>query len=137
MTTVPDAGHATKAKRPRPKPARSILWLTAPLTADRPSGAIRITAGKLTVDYHVRELPAVGGRGFELEKIDRDAPAESRDRYHVFLSDEGHTCTCLGYERWGHCKHTEGLAALLTQRPPDPAGPATALCPPAGTRRAA
>jgi hypothetical protein len=106
-----------RQRKPRPKPARSIKWLTTPLSPEKPYGAVKLTCGKLTHAYYVNELPAADGRGFELEKIELATALEERTAYHVFLHANGQDrhCDCRGHARWGHCKHADGLAALLAR----------------------
>jgi hypothetical protein len=71
--------------------------------------------GKESADYYVRELPAADGRGFEVEKIDLQVALEDRTAYHVYLAANGQdrSCECRGFCRWGHCKHSDGLSALI------------------------
>jgi hypothetical protein len=117
VSTVPTAPQPTKVRQSRPTPARAIRWRTTPLSAERPYGAVRIARGRAAHDYVLCELPAADGRGFALEKIDPTVPAADRAVYHVFLHHNGRdrACDCLGFTRWGRCKHADGLAALLTR----------------------
>jgi hypothetical protein len=90
------------------KPARSVRVL-APATAGGPGVLVQITVGAEANDYCVRKIPSDFGDGFEVAKVS----GPERPTYHVHLSDEhGQTCECLGYLRWGSCKHTGGIAAL-------------------------
>src|SRR4051794_22312523 len=116
MSTVPQV-RPPKQRKPRPQPARSIRWLTNPLTAGRPYGAVEIVRGGNVAFYYLHELPAADGRGFELEKINLLVPLEERERYHVFLSGngQGSTCECLGFLHCGRCKHLDGIAALAAK----------------------
>jgi hypothetical protein len=50
------------------------------------------------------------GRGFLVEKIDTAAQTAA---YHVNLDGDKRTCECKGHLRHGHCKHADGLAALI------------------------
>jgi hypothetical protein len=114
MTSLPATAARKQSRKPRPKPARSIRWLTSPISPAKPYGAIRIVAGKLVTDYFLSEIGAAEGRGFDLEKIDHAPAGHPTDRYQVNLLPDGHhTCDCLGHAHHGHCKHVEGLAALL------------------------
>lgn len=75
-------------------------------------GAFSITSGRRTHFYAFREIPCeIGGRGFEVHKLGVGA------MYHVRVGEPPHTsCECLGFLRHDHCKHTEGLAALIRAR---------------------
>ena len=65
--------------------------------------------GKESFRYWCRFLASDFGRAVELQKWDDAAEA-----YHVLLSGDGrHSCECKGFLHHGHCKHVEGLAALL------------------------
>jgi hypothetical protein len=71
---------------------------------------VRITAGKQSADYFLTEIPTDFGRGFRVEKIGlevKDGP------YHVNLDGGNKLCDCKGHLKWGHCKHGDGLAALI------------------------
>ncbi len=98
---------APRQRKPRPKPARSIRLMVRP--SPETSGVVRITVGKDAQDYILTAVPADFGRGFLLEKVSFDAPAA----YHVNIDSHKRTCECHGYNRWQHCKHSDGLAALI------------------------
>jgi hypothetical protein len=60
-------------------------------------------------DYLVHPLlidPAVGSRAFRFAKQTGD-----RATYDVRADGEGLHCECLGFLRWGHCKHCQTLQA--------------------------
>jgi hypothetical protein len=96
-----------RQRKPRVKPARSIRLCVAP--SSETAGVVRITVGKAAQDYIVTELAADFGRGFRLEKVSFDAPAS----YHVNIDSDGRTCDCAGHSTHSHCKHSDGLAALV------------------------
>jgi hypothetical protein len=96
----------TKTRR-RVKPARTIR-LAVPLNAEGQGGVVRITVGKESADYLLARVPADFGTAFRLEKVGAE-----QDAYHVNLNGQQSTCECKGFTRWNHCKHTEGLAALV------------------------
>jgi hypothetical protein len=80
----------------------------------RPSEAnaffvITITENKRRDDYRVEPIPSDFGRAFSVEKLGSQAQAEP---YHVNLADQGHTCCCLGFNRYGYCRHVSALIAL-------------------------
>jgi hypothetical protein len=86
--------------RQRVKPARHI--------SVQPDGKIRIVCGKVDTEYTVIELPCdIGGRGFEVSNL------SNLEIYHVNLNGRDRSCDCIGHLRHGHCKHADGLAALI------------------------
>lgn len=108
---TPDGARTGSARRPRPKPERRIGWLVRPAEGGD-AGVLRITVGKQTTEYVVRELRTDFGRGFELVKVGPDP-----ELYHVLLDQEEgrHSCECQGFLRWSRCKHLAGLLALAAQ----------------------
>jgi hypothetical protein len=107
--------HATatapaRQRKPRAKPARSIRLVVRP---DGGTGVVRINVGKQSADYSLREFRSdVGGRAFELVKVGLEADGEC---YHVRLTGNARqdSCDCRGFTRHSHCKHRDGLAALV------------------------
>ncbi len=109
MTTLPAARPPRQSNRkPRPKPARSIRLCVRP-DGSAP-GVVRITVGKKSADYFLTELPAAEVRGFRVEKIGLECEESA---YHVNINGPDRSCECQGYLRHQHCKHSDGLAALL------------------------
>jgi hypothetical protein len=100
------ATAASRQRKPRSKPARSIRLTLKPF--DGNPGVVRVTVGKEQADYFVTEIPADFGRGFKVEKMGDEAAA-----YHVNIDEESQSCECKGFARWHHCKHADGLAALV------------------------
>ena len=74
-------------------------------------GMFRITADRRSRFYVVRELRCdIGGRGFAVHRLGMGT------LYHVRVGNpEDSTCECLGFLRWGRCKHVSGLRALIRQ----------------------
>jgi hypothetical protein len=104
----------TTTKQPRkarPKPARHICLRHRPLGAI--PGILEITIGKETAGYFITELKTDYGRGLLVEKIAAD---DEEGKYQVNIDGHKETCCCKGFDRWGHCKHAEGLAALIAAR---------------------
>jgi hypothetical protein len=103
-------GNATAAagqRKPLPKPQRSIRIEVRP--EDNGLGIVRITVGKAQ-DYFLTLIPADFGRGFAVEKIGLHC---NEPPYHVNIDAGKKTCECKGFLRHGHCKHADGLAALI------------------------
>jgi hypothetical protein len=98
MSTIP---HPT----PRVKPVRRIRLALAP-SADH-AGVVRIHQGKEEDSYLLEPFAADFGRAFRLVKEDGEA-------YHVNLNGRQSSCECKGFLRWHHCKHVEGLQALVS-----------------------
>jgi len=103
----------TRQRKPRAKPARSIRLCIKP--EGTAPGIVRLTVGKDTADYFITIIPADFGKGFLVEKfgIDRDTA-----KYHVNIdgaNGEKRSCECKGFLRHGHCKHADGLAALIAR----------------------
>jgi hypothetical protein len=73
-------------------------------------GVVRLTVNRKSVDYLLTPLATDWGRGFRLEKIGLDFDGST---YHVNLDGERRTCDCKGGLKHGHCKHADGLAALI------------------------
>src|SRR4051812_46550026 len=98
---------ATKTRR-RVKTVRTICLKLKPFEGN--PGVVSITVGKEQVDYFLTEIPADFGRGFKVEKMGLDAEPVA---YHVNIDGDNKTCECKGHARWHHCKHADGIAALV------------------------
>ena len=99
------ASAPARQRKARSKPARSIRLCVRP--HEQGPGVVRITVGGKEADYFLTELAADFGRGFQLEKIGAE------ESYHVNVEGVRKTCECKGYLRHSHCKHADGLAALI------------------------
>src|SRR5262245_7219355 len=103
----------TSVSRPKKslKPRRSIRLRQAPL--DWPHGLLTITetrGSKATeTDYWIDRLPSDFGTAYRLRKFQD----QGGEQYDVLLDGRQSTCECLGHQRHGHCKHVEGLQALV------------------------
>src|ERR1043166_6614521 len=95
-----------RQREPRSKPARSIRLTLKPFEGN--PGVVRVTVGKDQADYFVTEIPADYGRGFKVEKMGDESAA-----YCVNIDGDNRSCECKGFWRWHHCKHADGLAALV------------------------
>ena len=106
MDTITSA--PTRQRKPRPKPQRSIRLEVRP--EENGLGIVRITVGREYADYFLTPIPADYGRGFKVEKVGltvNDPP------YHVNIDGDNRSCECKGFLHHGHCKHSDGLAALI------------------------
>jgi len=100
-------GNASASARQR-KPERGIRLEVRP--EENGIGIVRITVGEEYADYFLTMIPADYGRGFKVEKVGlmaNDPP------YHVNIDGDKRSCECKGFLRHGHCKHADGLAALV------------------------
>ncbi len=72
-------------------------------------GVFCITSKYNSQFYTFREIPCeIGGRGFAVHRLGQG------NLYHVRVSaPDDCSCECLGFLRWGRCKHVSGLTALL------------------------
>jgi hypothetical protein len=100
---------APKQRRPRQKPQRSIRLCIRPL--GRSPGVIRLTVGTAAADYYVFCLPADFGIAFRVVKIGLHEEGE----YAVNIDGEKRSCECKGFLHHGHCKHADGIAALIAR----------------------
>ncbi len=72
-------------------------------------GLMCITANRRTHHYVFKEIHcAIGGRGFALHRLGL------ANLYHVRIgTPRDCSCECMGFLAHGHCKHVQGLAALI------------------------
>ena len=96
---------APRQRKPRQKPAKSIRLCVSP-TAET-AGVVRIAVGKDSADYILTTIAADFGRGFLVEKVGHE------ESYHVNIDGDKRLCECQGFLRHSHCKHSDGLAALI------------------------
>jgi hypothetical protein len=99
-----------RQRKPRPKPQRFVRLCIRPEGAA--PGVIRLTVNGKAQDYFLIAIPADFGRGFLVEKVGIDA---TEGKYAVNIDGERKTCECKGYLKWGHCKHSAGVAALIAR----------------------
>ncbi len=107
MTTT-TATARPRQRKPRQKPARFVRLVVPPDGIG--VGVVRLTVGGKSGEYLLFPAAADFGRGFRVEKIGLEARGEV---YHVNLDGDKRTCECKGFLKWGHCKHADGLAALI------------------------
>jgi len=89
------------------RPQRTISLVRAP--DDRGVGIFRIVDGKKSAYYIFRDIRCdIGGWGFEVHRLGLG------NLYHVRVGQPGDcSCECLGFLAHSHCRHIEGLLALL------------------------
>ena len=95
---------------PAPPPVRTISLFRPP--GRDGVGVFRITVGPRSQFYTFREIRCdIGGRGFAVHRLGLG------ELYHVRVGRPADcSCECLGFLRWGHCRHVLGLRALMRQR---------------------
>jgi SWIM zinc finger len=97
-----------RQRKPRTKPQRFVRLMVSPAVDG--TGVVRLTVAKKADDYFLTLLPADFGRGFKVEKIGLDCRESA---YAVNIDADKRSCECKGFLRHGHCKHADGLAALI------------------------
>jgi hypothetical protein len=100
----------TKAKE------RSIKLLS--WDADRRAGVLQITEGGKVDLYHVARTDSDFGNAFEVDKVEMDSSVGdyvSIANYDVLIDGRRSTCDCLGFSRFGYCRHIQGLAVLIAK----------------------
>jgi hypothetical protein len=85
------------SRKPRVKPARSCKLY------DGSPALLVITQGNDTAEYFLSRHEAADCYRFR-------KPLPDGTAYDVDLG--AGTCECMGFLRWGHCKHLESLTAL-------------------------
>jgi hypothetical protein len=70
-----------------------------------------LTVGKNVTAYRMTPLASDFGRAVRLQKADRGEG--SPETYDVCVNGRQTTCECLGFLHHGHCKHADGLKAVI------------------------
>jgi hypothetical protein len=92
----------------RRKPAH-IVKLVLPMNEEGRNGVVSISVGKHSQRYFISRIASDYGTAFVLEKCEDPAGTA----YYVCLDGDKHSCDCAGFTRHLHCKHADGLAALV------------------------
>ena len=89
------------------RPLRTLALVRAP--DDRGVGYFRVLEGTKSQFYTFREIPCeIGGRGFAVHRLGLG------NLYHVRVGRRDDcSCECLGFLAHDHCRHIEGLLALI------------------------
>jgi hypothetical protein len=95
-------------------PTRTYSFRPAVCPEQGDEHLVTIRDGAEVKRYWVRELPCqTQGLRFRWST----ARTDGYNVYRVWISPDpekgGHTCTCRGYCRWGHCRHIECSVRLL------------------------
>lgn len=96
--------------KPETRHSRVIAIVRAP--NEHGVGIFRIDMAGQATFYTFREIPCeIGGQGFALHRSGLGT------LYHTRVGEpQDCSCECLGFLRWGHCKHIEGLLALIRKK---------------------
>src|SRR5262249_27258132 len=99
---------STRQHRPRPEPELSVELLVTP--DGQTHGVVSITRGRDTADYLLAPVPDHAARDFLLARV---VDGVLEPAYHVSLARGGRSCSCIGHQRYRHCKHADALATLI------------------------
>lgn len=107
----------------RSKPQRTVRLVEAPAEwLNGGEGKLVITEGPVTTTYYFRSLVSqLPGRAFHIRKAHSFNARLGKGEEHAEEYDcRVHTpadsnCECLGFLRWGHCRHVEVFAALIAR----------------------
>src|SRR5262249_55988545 len=109
MTTTTNA-TTRKTTRTR-KPVERRCRLSNPVNG---CFAVELTVGKSRTAYYCEPLASDFGRCFRLTNCSTTPGTDAEaDHYDVCLDGPGSDCGCKGFLRHGHCKHLDGLHALV------------------------
>ncbi|MDE2101701.1 MAG: hypothetical protein KGL39_30930 [Patescibacteria group bacterium] len=87
---------------------------------------VNVWQGAKFSTYWLVPLTSDFGLAYQFQASRTKAPGEMQlDAYDVLIEVDGHSCTCPGHLRHGHCKHVDTLKLLIERgtlgRPvPDP-----------------
>src|SRR5262245_41091634 len=89
-------------------PKTRTIQLVRPLNADGVGVFCIEVNGKLQFYTFCEIRCDIGGRGFAVHRLGQG------ELYHVRVGVPDDTsCECMGFLRWGRCKHIASLAALI------------------------
>jgi hypothetical protein len=102
------ATAAPRQRKPWAKPAWFVRLCIKP--EGTAPGVLRLTVGGKAQDYFLTAMATDFGRGFAVEKVGLYA---TEGQYAVNIDEDKRACDCKGHARHGHCRHADGLAALI------------------------
>jgi hypothetical protein len=71
---------------------------------------VEITEKGVSTDYAVSRLPSDYGLAFRwthLEPVPVTDGIGREQSYDVLLEEDGRSCSCPGFQRWGKCRHAD------------------------------
>jgi hypothetical protein len=77
---------------------------------------VEITQNGVMTDYAVSRMPSNFGLAFRWAHLDEVPVTDGIGReqtYDVLLEEDGYTCTCAGFLRWGKCRHSDATVKLV------------------------
>lgn len=80
----------------------------------RQTGVLQITEGDKIDLYSVQRIAGVAGHAFRVVKYNEQGERQG-DGYDVLVDEERSACDCLGFSRFGYCRHVSALAALVVK----------------------
>lgn len=88
--------------------SQRTICLLRPTTIDG-VGVFRVRDRRTCTYYVLHEIPCdIGGRGFEVHRLGLG------ELYHVRVGEPSDcSCECLGFLRYGYCRHILGLRTLV------------------------
>lgn len=91
----------------RVRPIRTVRMVRDPVGDG--IGVFCVTVSGEASYYTLREIPCdIGGRGFAVHKLGLGNVLHVR-----VASTYDSSCECLGFLRYGYCRHLQGLNALI------------------------
>lgn len=82
--------------------------------AMRKCGVLQITEGSKIDLYAVERMLEVEGHAYRVVKYTEQGERQG-DGYDVLIAGERSLCDCLGFGRFGYCRHVQGLTTLIAK----------------------
>jgi hypothetical protein len=113
LTCTKPASRTKKTAKPKD---RTIRLLAKTPTANGTAGIFAVTEGDKTDRYFFQPMACDFGAAAYLVEKWSDVVQAVVEEYHVSLDGKESSCECKGHLRWGHCRHVEGLSALIAAK---------------------